>query len=100
MFSKYGGGKHGLTKEDIWDALKGQRVLLDPIGWFGAFFECKSGYSFFLSLYLTTTLTGLSLYLLLWPEDGIVRQEDVRRVYDGSIFPELASKRTGKMKAI
>ncbi|KAI0930509.1 hypothetical protein AcV5_007198 [Taiwanofungus camphoratus] len=82
VFSKYGGGKHGLTKEDIWDALKGQRVLLDPIGWFGAFFE------------------WLSLYLLLWPEDGIVRQEDVRRVYDGSIFPELASKRTGKMKAI
>lgn len=28
-------------------------------------------------------------YVLLWPEDGIVRKEDARRVIDGSIFHEM-----------
>lgn len=27
--------------------------------------------------------------MLLWPEDGIVRKEDARRVIDGSIFHEM-----------
>lgn len=26
--------------------------------------------------------------MLLWPEDGVVRKEDARRVLDGSIFHE------------
>lgn len=26
------------------------------------------------------------MYLLLWPEDGVLRKEDVRGVFDGSIF--------------
>ncbi|PCH43636.1 Caleosin-domain-containing protein [Wolfiporia cocos MD-104 SS10] len=81
LFSKYSGGKGGLNKWDIANVLKGQRVLLDPTGTFGAFFE------------------WLSIYLLFWPEDGIIKKEDVRRVYDGSIFPELAARRSGKTKA-
>lgn len=33
---------------------------------------------------------GLATYLLLWPEDGIMRKEDIRGVYDGSIFYKKA----------
>ncbi|KAH9858578.1 Caleosin-domain-containing protein [Lenzites betulinus] len=83
FFNKYSNGKDGLTKTDLWEALKGQRVIMDPIGWGGAAFEWTA------------------TYLLLWPEDGVLKREDVRRVYDGSIFHEIAMKRarTRKTKA-
>lgn len=35
---------------------------------------------------------GLATYLLLWPEDGILRKEEVRRIYDGSIFQYKADE--------
>jgi peroxygenase len=41
MFSKYAGGKDSLNVWDIWNLLKGQRLIADPIGWGGAVFECK-----------------------------------------------------------
>lgn len=28
-------------------------------------------------------------YVLLWPEDGVVKKEDARRVLDGSIFHDI-----------
>jgi len=74
FFSKYAEDKEGMTALEIWDALKGQRVIVDPFGWFGAMFE------------------WLSVYLLLWPEDGVIKKEDVRRIYDGSIFYDIAAK--------
>ncbi len=40
-------------------------------------------------------LLGLATYILLWPEDGIMKKDDVRRVYDGSIFFDIAAKRAG-----
>ena len=47
-------------------------------------------------------LTGILTYMLLWPEDGFLKKEDVRRVYDGSIFYELggSKQRAGKGKAV
>ena len=39
--------------------------------------------------------TGLTTYLMLWPEDGVMKKDDVRRVYDGSIFFEIAERREG-----
>ncbi|KAF8248995.1 Caleosin-domain-containing protein [Wilcoxina mikolae CBS 423.85] len=81
FFSKYGDGeKDGLTAWEIWEGIKGQRVIMDPIGWGGAVFE------------------WVATYLFLWPEDGIVRKEDVRRIYDGSLFYEIAEKRTGRTR--
>ncbi|KAH9935510.1 uncharacterized protein B0H18DRAFT_1082258 [Fomitopsis serialis] len=80
MFAKYG-DKDGLGKWDILELMSGQRVLFDLFGTCGA-------------------LSRLSLYLLLWPADGIVRKEDLRRVYDGSIFSELSLRRSGKAKAV
>ncbi len=45
-------------------------------------------------------MIGLATYLFLWPADGILRKEDVRKVYDGSIFYEAAeeNKRKGNNK--
>ncbi|KAI0758834.1 Caleosin-domain-containing protein [Fomes fomentarius] len=75
FFSKYAKGKNGLTWEDVWDGLNGQRLNMDPLGAFATFFK------------------WLVTYLLLWPEDGIMKKDDVRRVYDGSIFFDIAAKR-------
>ncbi|KAI0661087.1 Caleosin-domain-containing protein [Cubamyces menziesii] len=80
FFNKYSNGKNGVTATDLWEALKGQRVIMDPIGWGGAFFEWAA------------------TYIMLWPEDGVLKREDVRRVYDGSIFVDIASKRAGSAK--
>ena len=43
VFAKYAEGRDYLTIRDIWEVLKGQRCILDPVGWGGAFFECESG---------------------------------------------------------
>ncbi|KAB5546839.1 Caleosin related protein-domain-containing protein [Coniochaeta sp. 2T2.1] len=77
IFSKYGKGKDGLTIWDLWDFHKGQRLLVDPIGWGGQIFE------------------WLATYLMLWPEDGIIRKEDVRGIFDGSFFYTIAARREG-----
>lgn len=81
IFSKYDkGDKGGL---DIWDFLrfwKGQRMVFDFFGW------------------SATMLEWLATYLLLWPEDGIMRKEDIRGVYDGSIFYKKAEEYQRKKK--
>ena len=40
MFSKYAEGKDCLNLWDVSKLLKGQRLISDPIGWEGAFFDC------------------------------------------------------------
>lgn len=35
---------------------------------------------------------GLATYLLLWPDDGVLKKEDIRGVYDGSIFYKKADE--------
>ncbi|KAK8127800.1 hypothetical protein PG984_008908 [Apiospora sp. TS-2023a] len=78
IFAKYAEGRDYLTVWDIANVLKGQRVLLDPIGWFAAFFE------------------WFATYVMLWPEDGKITKEDMRRLYDGSIFQVMADRRAKK----
>lgn len=47
IFTKYAPpGQDGLTLDDVWKMLRGQRVIMDPVGWFGAFFECKPLFRF------------------------------------------------------
>ncbi|KAI9661113.1 MAG: hypothetical protein M1821_009440 [Bathelium mastoideum] len=41
MFSKYADGKDYMTIWDISRLMKGQRCIVDPIGWGAQFFECK-----------------------------------------------------------
>ena len=83
FFAKYDrDGKGGLDKWDLWYALQGQRMVFDFFGWLAAFLE------------------WLATYLLIWPEDGILRKEEVRGVFDGSIFykkrEETMRKRAAK----
>lgn len=42
MFSKYADDRDYITVKDVWNLLKGQRVVFDPFGWTGAALECKS----------------------------------------------------------
>jgi hypothetical protein len=41
---------------------------------------------------------GIATYIMLWPEDGRMKKEDIRRVYDGSLFYEIAARRAGQKK--
>ena len=45
-----------------------------------------------------SALEWLATYLLLWPEDGIMRKDDVRRIYDGSIFQFKADEYAEKKR--
>lgn len=41
IFSKYAEGRDYVTARDVVEFLKGQRLVADPFGWFGALFECE-----------------------------------------------------------
>ncbi|PWW79761.1 Caleosin-domain-containing protein [Tuber magnatum] len=81
FFAKYGDGEE-VSKRQIWEGISAQRCAADFFGW------------------TAEALEWTATYLLLWPEDGILRKEDVRGVYDGSIFPEMAGRQTAKGKNI
>lgn len=104
IFSKYGQGKDK-DRLSFWDAMnvmKGQRLIADPIGWFGAFFECNLHLTWHVDSSSTLSVTadhlcvGVATYILLWPEDGQMRKDDIRRVYDGSISYTVAERRAAK----
>ncbi|KAF2715834.1 Caleosin-domain-containing protein [Polychaeton citri CBS 116435] len=81
FFAKYDRGrKGGLDVSDIAKGLKGQRMAFDFFGWSAAFLEWTA------------------TYLLVWPADGILRKEDVRRVIDGSLFQHKADQYAAKLK--
>lgn len=97
IFAKYADGRDYLTIWDVSNVLKGQRCIADPIGWGGAFFECKMDW-YNCSLVALLTNPGIATYIMLWPEDGRMMKEDIRRIYDGSIFYVLAERREKKNK--
>jgi len=75
IFSKYDkDGKGGLTFTEGLKMIRGNRMIADPIGWTAAFFE------------------WLAAYLLIWPKDGVVTKESMRKIYDGSIFFDVAER--------
>lgn len=45
IFAKYADGKDSLSMWQVTCALKGQRVLADPVGSCGAFLECKKSFT-------------------------------------------------------
>ena len=80
FFTNYDrGNKGGLSAGDLWDAWYGQRHAFDFFGWTAAFFE------------------WLATYLLLWPEDGVLKKEEVRRLFDGSIFQFKADEHSRRV---
>jgi hypothetical protein len=40
--------------------------------------------------------SGIATYLLLWPADGRMMKEDIRGIFDGSIFYTIAARRENK----
>lgn len=93
FFAKYDKeGKGGLFKWDIVTALRGQAFAFDLFGASAGCLECETSYERSLSLNHVANAysynEGLATYLLLWPENGIMDKDDVRRVFDGSIFYE------------
>ena len=93
FFAKYSStpGKDGLTKADVWKGLAGQRVFADPAGSIAGLTECKWLFQTKDSL-LTHSTIGLSLWMMLSPADGVMKKDDVRRVYDGSLFAEVKAR--------
>ncbi|EXJ88112.1 hypothetical protein A1O1_05040 [Capronia coronata CBS 617.96] len=81
IFTKYADGKDSLSFWDMMRLIKGQRLASDPIGWGGAVFEWSI------------------TYIMLWPEDGEMRKEDIRRVCDGSLFYTIAARRAKNQPA-
>jgi peroxygenase len=81
LFAKYDAeGKGGLTWGDIWRFWNEQRMVFDFFGQGATLFE------------------WWLVYLLLWPEDGVMRKEEVRGVFDGSIFYTKAAKQQAFMR--
>ncbi|KAL9576295.1 MAG: hypothetical protein Q9212_007222 [Teloschistes hypoglaucus] len=75
IFAKYDqGGKGGLDVDDLCIFWKDQRMLFDFFGW------------------TACALEWVATYLLIWPADGILKKEDIRTVYDGSIFYKRAEE--------
>ncbi|KAJ4290274.1 hypothetical protein N0V90_010489 [Kalmusia sp. IMI 367209] len=75
IFEKYATGRDFVTIWDVGRLVMGQKCLADPVGSSGALLE-----------WLTT-------WLLLWPNDGRMTKEDVRGVFDGSVFYKIAARR-------
>lgn len=98
MFAKYAEGRDYVTARDVGRLLGGQRLVADPFGWAGALFECRSSgrASGRAGDRLTRRGTRLATYLLLWPADGRMAKDDIRGVYDGSIFYTIAARRRHK----
>ncbi|EDU42298.1 caleosin domain containing protein [Pyrenophora tritici-repentis] len=75
VFNKYAGGRPYLTGSELYAVWKGQCCANDWFGWFAGGLE------------------WIALYILLWPEDGKMYKEEIRGVYDGSIFWKIAEAR-------
>lgn len=81
LFAKYDrDAKGGLAITDLWSLWNGQKLVFDFFGW------------------TATALEWTAVYLLLWPDDGIIRKEDVRQVFDGSIFYRKAEEYAAKQE--
>lgn len=83
FFNKYGerldtvdgAGDFGMTYSQALKGVKAQRCVMDLFGIFAATFEWTA------------------TYITIWPEDGIMRLEDVRGIFDGSYFYKTAGAR-------
>ncbi|KAL6710508.1 hypothetical protein ACN47E_008556 [Coniothyrium glycines] len=80
IFLKYAPGRDYMTLQDVANMIRGQRCVSDPIGWGGMVFEWGA------------------TYLMLWPEDGKMYKEQIRSIYDGSIFHTWAAQVDKKRK--
>ncbi|BFZ63833.1 hypothetical protein YB2330_004967 [Saitoella coloradoensis] len=75
IFAKYANPAtpNKLSIREVFSMIKGQRVVLDPFGWGAAIFEW----------YATIVLIA---------HDGYIEKEDLRRIYDGTLFYTIAGQ--------
>ncbi|ORY76033.1 Caleosin, partial [Protomyces lactucae-debilis] len=69
IFNRYSASGDALTVREVFNLIKGQRVAMDPFGWFAAGFE-------FYTLVLSTYDA----------KSGVCPKDSIRRLYDGSFF--------------
>jgi len=75
LFSKYDKWSTGsLSLEELFSMMRGHRCAVDPFGWGAAIFEWGTTW-------------------LLIQKDGRVSKEDLRQVYDGSVFWRIRAER-------
>ncbi|EWG39815.1 hypothetical protein FVEG_02508 [Fusarium verticillioides 7600] len=75
MFQRFDtSGDGALTADDLWRLWAKDRCAADPAGWTFAFMEWWTTY-------------------VLLQEDGIVRKDDLRACYDGSLFWRIKDER-------
>ncbi|KXX74146.1 putative peroxygenase 3 [Madurella mycetomatis] len=75
MFSKWDvNGFGSLSAAELWNMIRGNRLAGDPFGWGAAFFEFGTTW-------------------LLLQKDGRVSKEDLRQMYDGTIFWKIKEAR-------
>ncbi|KAK3388483.1 Caleosin related protein-domain-containing protein [Sordaria brevicollis] len=68
LFSKFDRGNKGaLSARELWSIMSANRLAVDPFGWFASIFE-------------------FGVTFLLVQKDGMVDKEDLRGIYDGSMF--------------
>lgn len=101
FFNKYGErletvdgyGDFGMTYGQALKGVKAQRCVMDLFGIFAATFECMYCGCFGSEMVANICAPGTATYITIWPEDGIMRMEDVRGVFDGSYFYKTAGAR-------
>lgn len=75
IFSKYSKTKPDkLTLKELWNLTDGNRVTFGTIGW------------------LANKLEWGTAYLLAKDDEGYVSKEDIRGIFDGSLFEKMAKK--------
>lgn len=94
IFVKYAGGKDYLTASDLFNLWNCRRVFGDFFGWGGGLFECRVLVFSLLIVLMLTRVPGLATYLMVWPADGRITKEQIRKMYDGSLFYEIAEQRS------
>ncbi|PBP24048.1 caleosin domain containing protein [Diplocarpon rosae] len=83
---------NGTEKGDWARKNKGQTVLQQHLSYFDS--DCD-GIIWPLDTYrgFYNLGYGIATWILLWPEDGRMKKDDIRRIYDGSLFFEIAERR-------
>nr|BAQ55595.1 caleosin [Chlorella vulgaris] len=85
IFSKYDhGGKGGLTLSEVNEMIRGNRNIMDPVGWVAGWLEWNT------SFYLIAKDT---------PRGRLLLKDDMRAIIDGTIFYRLAREvEEGRLK--
>ncbi|ORY03318.1 Caleosin related protein-domain-containing protein [Clohesyomyces aquaticus] len=75
IFAKFASGRDYITAGEVYVMIRQNMCAFDPFGW------------------TAEALEWTATYIMLWPSDGRMMKEDIRGMYDGSIFYTIAARR-------